>query len=228
VYILVVEDDQFTSAMVQFALSKEGYKVETADNPHGAMHMILKQEPDLLILDINMPYQNGFEFSKKLRIAGYETPIIFMTAKDSVEDRLQGFNAGADDYICKPFNFQELVARAQAVMRRTKKTTNTGNQTIRCGGFELLTGDLKVVTPSGATVTLTPKEMRVLRMLMISAGQVVKRDRIFAEVWEDDENGSNSVDVYIRRLRVKLEEDPEHPQHILSVRGSGYKFIGRA
>src|SRR5579863_9666052 len=101
VYILVVEDDQFTSALVQFALSKEGYQVETADTPHGAMHLILKQEPDLLILDISMPYQNGLDFSKKLRIAGYETPIIFMTARDTVEDRLQGFAVGADDYICK-------------------------------------------------------------------------------------------------------------------------------
>jgi DNA-binding response OmpR family regulator len=226
VYILVVEDDQFTSALVQFALSKEGYKVETADNPHGAMHMILKQEPDLLLLDINMPYQNGFEFSKKLRVAGYDTPIIFMTAKDSVEDRLQGFTIGADDYICKPFNYQELVARVQAVMRRTKRTTHNANQSIRCGRFELLPGEMKVVTPGGVSVTLTPKEMRVLQMLMNSAGQVVKREHTFAEVWEDDEKGSNNVDVYIRRLRVKLEVDPEHPQHILSVRGSGYKFIG--
>jgi DNA-binding response OmpR family regulator len=224
-YILVVEDDQFTSAMVQFALSKEGYRVETADNPHGAMHMILKQEPDLLILDISMPYQNGFEFSKKLRIAGYETPIIFMTARDSIEDKLQGFTLGADDYICKPFNYQELVARTRAVMRRFKKTITSGNQAIRCGQFELLPADLKIVIPGGTVVSLTPKEMRVLRMLMLSAGQVVKRDRIFQEVWDDEDCGSNSVDVYIRRLRVKIEADPEHPKHILSVRGSGYKFI---
>jgi len=226
VYILVVEDDQFTSALVQFALSKEGYNVGTADNPHGAMHMILKQEPDLLLLDITMPYQDGFEFSKKLRVEGYDTPIIFMTAKDSVEDRLQGFTIGADDYICKPFNYQELVARVQAVMRRTKRATQNENQSIRCGRFELLPSEMKVVTPSGVSVTLTPKEMRVLQMLMNSAGQVVKRERTFVEVWGDDEKGSNNVDVYIRRLRLKLEVDPEHPQHILSVRGSGYKFIG--
>ncbi len=225
VYILVVEDDRFTSALVQFALSEEGYRVETADNPRGAMQMILKQEPDLLILDISMPYQNGFEFSKKLRIAGYETPIIFMTAYDSIEDKLQGFTLGADDYICKPFNYQELVARIRAVTRRFKKTITSGTQTICCGQFELLPAEMKVVKPNRATVSLTPKEMRVLRMLMVSAGQVVKRDRIFQEVWDDEECGSNSVDVYIRRLRVKIEEDPEHPRHILSVRGMGYKFI---
>ena len=225
-YILVVEDDQFTSAMVQFALSKEGYEVETIDNPHGAMQMINRQEPDLLILDIGMPYQNGFEFSKKLKSAGYKIPIIFMTARDAIEDKLQAFTLGADDYISKPFNYQELVARTQAVMRRVKKDTDKGDQSIRSGQFELLPAELKVVKPDCTPISLTPNEMRILRVLMASAGQVVKRESIFAEVWDDEDPSSNSVDDYIRRLRVKLEVDPEHPQHILAIRGSGYKFVG--
>ena len=225
-YILVVEDEELTSAMVHLALSKEGYQVEIADNPRAAMHLIQKQEPDLLILDINMPYQNGFEFSKKLRSEGYETPIIFMTSRDAVEDRLQGFNLGADDYICKPFNFLELVARAQAVIRRTKKATHNGNQTLRSGQFELFPADLRLVTSGGKDIRLTPIETRILRILMESAGQVVKRGHISAEIWHDEECSSNSVDVYIRRLRLKLEDDAQHSQHIISVRGSGYKFIG--
>ena len=226
-YILVVEDDQFTCAMVQFALSKEGYEVETIDNPRGAMQVILKQEPDLLILDIGMPYQNGFEFSKMLRAEGYETPIIFMTAKDAIEDKLQGFSIGADDYICKPFNFQELVARVQAVMHRVKKNVHRQDQRIRSGKIELLPADLKVLMPDRAAVSLTPKEMQVLRVLMAAAGQVVRRERIFAEVWDDDTCSSNSVDVYIRRLRVKLERNAQNPEHIVAVRGSGYRFIGQ-
>ncbi len=226
-YILVVDDDQLTCAMVQFALSKEGYKVETMDNPRGAMQVIKKQEPDLLILDVGMPYQNGFEFSKELLTAGYEIPIIFMTAQNTLEAKLQGFTIGADDYICKPFDYPELVARVQAVMRRVKKNGNLINQNIRVQQIELQPGELKVVMPDGADVPLTPTEMQVLRVLMTSRGQAVKREQILSEVWNDDGTNSNIVDVYIRRLRTKLEERANDPQFIVSVRGIGYKFVGK-
>jgi DNA-binding response OmpR family regulator len=226
-YILVVDDDQLTCAMVQFALNKEGYKVETMDNPRGAMQVIKKQEPDLLILDVGMPYQNGFEFSKELLAAGYEIPIIFMTAQNTLEAKLQGFTIGADDYICKPFDYPELVARVQAVMRRVKKNGNLNNQSIRVQQIELQPGELKVVMPDGADIPLTPTEMQVLRVLMTSRGQAVKRAQILSEVWNDDGTTSNIVDVYIRRLRTKLEERANDPQFIVSVRGIGYKFVGK-
>jgi len=227
VYILVIDDDQFANALVQFVLSKEGYEVETTDNPRGAMQMIQKREPDLLIIDVMMPYINGFEFSARLRDQGYDIPLIFMTAQDAIESKLQGFNIGADDYICKPFNHQELVARVQAVMRRIKKDGKVGNTSIRCGQIELLPGELKVVIPEHASIPLTPTEMQVLRVLMTSSGQVVNRDQLLSEVWNDNESNSNIVDVYIRRLRLKLEEDAESPKHITSVRGIGYKFLGK-
>jgi DNA-binding response OmpR family regulator len=226
-YILVVDDDQLTCAMVQFALNKEGYKVETMDNPRGAMQVIKKHEPDLLILDVGMPYQNGFEFSKELLAAGYEIPIIFMTAQNTLEAKLQGFTIGADDYICKPFDYPELVARVQAVMRRVKKNGNLNNQSIRVQQIELQPGELKVVMPDGADIPLTPTEMQVLRVLMTSRGQAVKREQILSEVWNDDGTNSNIVDVYIRRLRTKLEECANDPQLIISVRGIGYKFVGK-
>ncbi len=213
-YILVVDDDQLTCAMVQF-------------NPRGAMQVIKKQEPDLLILDVGMPYQNGFEFSKELLTAGYEIPIIFMTAQNTLEAKLQGFTIGADDYICKPFDYPELVARVQAVMRRVKKNGNLNNQNIRVQQIELQPGELKVVMPDGADVPLTPTEMQVLRVLMTSRGQAVKREQILSEVWNDDGTNSNIVDVYIRRLRTKLEERANDPQFIVSVRGIGYKFVGK-
>jgi DNA-binding response OmpR family regulator len=227
VYILVVDDDRFANTLVQFVLSKEGYEVETADNPRGALLMIQKREPDLLILDVTMPYINGFEFSAKLRSEGYEIPLIFMTAQDTIEAKLQGFNIGADDYICKPYNHQELVARVQAVMRRIKKNSKVGNQSIRGGHIELFPAELKIVIGGNSSVTLTPTEMQVLRVLMNSSGQVVNRDHLLAEVWNDNENNSNIVDVYIRRLRVKLELDADRPQYIVSVRGVGYKFVGK-
>lgn len=225
-YILVVDDDHFANTLVQFVLTKEGYEVETADNPRGAMQMIQRREPDLLILDITMPYLSGFEFSSKLREEGYEIPLIFMTALDTIEAKLQGFNIGADDYICKPYNHQELIARVQAVMRRIKKHNRFGNQTIQRGEIELLPAELKVMNGS-TSINLTRTEMQVLRLLMDNADQVVTRDQLLTEVWNDEENSSNIVDVYIRRLRVKLEADADKPQHILSVRGVGYKFVGK-
>lgn len=226
-YILVVDDDQFANSLVHFVLSKEGYEVETTDNPRGALQMIQKREPDLLIIDVKMPYINGFEFSTKLRSEGYEIPLIFMTAQDGIESKLQGFNIGADDYICKPFNHQELVARVHAVMRRVKNNSRAGNSNIRCGQIELFPGELKVLMPGHDPIALTPTEMYVLRVLMTSTGQVVDRDRLLSEVWNDNENNSNIVDVYIRRLRLKLEEDADRPQHIISVRGIGYKFLSK-
>ena len=227
-YILVVDDDRFANALVQFVLSKEGYEVETADNPRGAWQMILKREPDLLILDVTMPYLNGFEFSAKLRSEGYDIPLIFMTAQDTIEAKLQGFNIGADDYICKPYNHQDLVARVQAVLRRIKKDGSvSSNQSIRGGQIELFPAELKVTIAGRPSVTLTPTEMQVLRVLMTSNGQVVNRDQLLEEVWNESENNSNIVDVYIRRLRVKLGEDADKPQYIISVRGVGYKFVGK-
>jgi DNA-binding response OmpR family regulator len=227
VYILVVDDDQFENTLVQFVLSKEGYEVETTDNPRGALQMVKKREPDLLIIDVMMPYLNGFEFATHLRKEGYETPIIFMTAQDAIESKLQGFNIGADDYICKPFNHQELVVRVQAVIRRVKHNANIGASSIRNGQFELFPGELKVVVADNVSITLTPTEMQVLRVLMSSTGQVVDRDRLLTEVWNDGENNSNIVDVYIRRLRSKLELDADTPLHIISIRGIGYKFTGK-
>src|SRR5579883_1035717 len=227
VYILVVDDDQFANNLVQFVLSKEGYEVETTDNPRGALQMIQRREPDLLLLDVMMPYLDGFQFSEKLRAEGYETPLIFMTAQDTLESKLQGFNIGADDYICKPYNHQELVARVQAVLRRIKKQSVPGNHSLRVGQVELLPAELKVILPGVPPIILTHTEMQVLRVLMASAGQAVDRQQLLAAVWSEDGTNSNIVDVYIRRLRRKLEEDVLKPQYIISVRGIGYKFVGK-
>jgi len=227
VYILVVDDDQFANTLVQFVLNKEGYEVETTDNPRGGLQMIKRREPDLLIVDVMMPYLDGFEFTTQLRKEGYDFPIIFMTAQDALESKLQGFNIGADDYICKPFNHQELVARVQAVIRRVKHNSKIGASSIRNGQYELFPGELRVVVRGYVSITLTPTEMQVLRVLMSSTGQIVERDRLLSEVWNDNENNSNIVDVYIRRLRLKLEEDVDTPVHIISVRGIGYKFSGK-
>ena len=226
-YILVVDDDHFANMLVQFVLTKEGYEVETTDNPRSALHLIQKREPDLLLLDVAMPNLNGFEFSAKLCDEGYEIPLIFMTAQNAPEVRLQGFKMGADDYICKPYDHQELVARIQAVMRRVKKYGKTSNHCIRSGRFELFPLDLKVIVGSRGPIMLTPTEMQILRILMRHPGQVVDRKQLVAEIWHDGESSSNVLDVYIRRLRTKIEVDVEKPRYIISLRNRGYKFIGR-
>ncbi|HYU72868.1 MAG TPA: response regulator transcription factor [Ktedonobacteraceae bacterium] len=225
-YILVVDDDLFANTLVQFVLSKEGYEVEIADNPRGALHLIQKREPDLLLLDVALPQTDGFTLSAKLRAEGYEIPFIFLTANDTVEAKLQGFEGGAQDYICKPYHHQELVARVQAVLRRMKNNGKAAGQSIRGGQIELFPAELKAVMPGRAAITLTPTEMYVLRVLMSNPDQVITRDQLLAEVWNDHENTSNIVDVYICRLRVKLEVDADHPQHLVSVRRVGYRFRG--
>lgn len=226
-HILVVDDDQFANELVQFTLAKEGYKVDTLDNARNALQMIEKREPDLLILDVSMPYMTGFEFCAQLRTAGYDTPVIFATAKDSIEDKLYGFKIGAEDYICKPYNFQELAARVHAVMRRVKKNATVGEHSIRGGQFELMPAELKVAMPGRSAIILTPKEMQVMRILMAYGGQVVRREHLLSQIWNDNDSSSNIVDVYMRRLRKKLEADADKPQHIISIRGVGYKFIGK-
>lgn len=224
-YILVVDDDLFANDLVRFALTKEGYEVETTDNPRGAMQMIQRREPDLLLLDVMMPYLDGFQFSEKLRAEGYEIPLIFMTAQDGLESILHGFTIGADDYICKPYNHQELVARVQAVLRRIKKGNLSGAHSVRSGLVELFPAELKVVLPGRPHVMLTRTEMQVLRLLMAAAGRPVDRNQLLASVWNEDGTNSNIVDVYIRRLRNKLEDNIQKPEYIISVRGIGYKFL---
>lgn len=224
-YILIIDPDQFANALVQFVLKKAGYEVETIDNPRGAMQMIQRREPDLLILEANMPYMSGFEFSATLRAEGYVIPLIFLTTRDTIEDKLKGFDVGADDYICKPYNHQELVARVQVIMHRIKKSNKIVNQSIRCGEIELFPSELKVILSSKTVIFLTPTEMQILHMLMIYPGHVIKREQLLEEIWNDTENNSNIVDVYIRRLRTKLKNYPDEPEHILSIRGIGYKFV---
>jgi DNA-binding response OmpR family regulator len=226
-YILVIDDDSFANALTQYTLSKEGYEVETMDNPRGAMQLMLRREPDLLLVDITMPYLSGFEFIKELVEEGFATPYIFLTAQNNIEAKLQGFHMGAEDYICKPFNHHEMVARVEAIMRRIKQGREMATQSpnLCAGNVELLVGKCKVII-RGIHIALTRTETSVLQNLMVHTDQVIGRDYLLNKVWNDTEGNSNIVDVYIRRLRAKIETNPNKPEHIISVRGIGYKFIG--
>ncbi|HEX9057311.1 MAG TPA: response regulator transcription factor [Ktedonobacterales bacterium] len=226
--ILVVDDDPIGSRMMQFLLTEEGFTVDTVDGPRGALALVEKQSPDLLLLDVNMPNVNGFDLYRKLREMDYDIPVIFVTAKGELEDRLQGLRMGADDYICKPFQPAELLARVQTVLRRYRKAVPSGPHVVRAGGVEINTSELQVKLPDGRIVFLTPTEMKVLLQLVQRAGQVVSRDDLMTSVWGDHYVGeSNIVDVYIRRLRRKVERDSSNPVYIHATRGLGYKWVGK-
>lgn len=225
--ILVVDDDLVGSRMVQFLLQEQGHSVDLVDNPRGALGMLDKQLPDLLLLDVNLPQLNGFDLYQRLRDRGHDMPVIFLTGKDDVEDRVQGLKMGADDYICKPFHSAELIARVEAVLRRYSKVRAAEQGQIRAGDIEIDPHELRVTLPDRRTAYLTPTEMKVLLQLAQRAGVPVEREAVLAGVWGEHYSGeSNIVDVYIRRLRRKLERDPARPRLIQAARGVGYRFGG--
>ena len=225
--ILLVDDDPYTTRLIRYILEQDGYAVDPVDNPRGALAMVEKSPPDLLILDVNMPRMNGFELYQHLLGRNHDIPVIFVTAKGELEDRLHGLKLGADDYIVKPFQPAEVVARVQAVLRRYHKAGPGGNQVVKGGGVEISTSELRVTLPDRRNLFVKPTEMKLLLHLVRHVGQVVSREELLTNVWGSDYSGdSNIVDVYIRRLRRKIEPDSSAPRFILSTRGLGYKFVG--
>ncbi|TAK28390.1 MAG: response regulator transcription factor [Chloroflexota bacterium] len=231
-HVLVVDDDPLICKLVRFLLTEEGYQVTTVDSSHAAFALLENHHPDLFILDVMMPNMDGFELCKRLRSADSDAMILFLTAKSELGDRVSGLQLGADDYLVKPFEPAELVVRVKALMRRHQHFRESPHLThLRVGNMELHAGDLKLVfnnDKGGHLVSLTPTEMKLLRCLMINAGHVVSRDVLLDTIWGYGmANGDSQViDVYIRRLRKKIEENPSNPKFIESVRGSGYRFIG--
>ncbi len=222
--ILVVDDDPIGSRMVQFLLTEQGYAVDLVDNSRGALALVEKRRPDLLLLDVNLPPFSGFDLYERLRERGFDLPVIFVTAKGEVEDRVRGLRLGADDYICKPFQPAELTARVEAVLRRYQKNAPESVE-LQAGGVSIDPIARSVKLADHRQVFLTPTEMRVLLQLAQRPGQIVEREEMMANVWGPDYPGeSNIVDVYIRRLRRKLEPDPTRPTLIQAARGVGYKF----
>lgn len=224
--ILVVDDDPIGGRMLQFVLSEQGYQVDIVDNARGALSLVERTPPDLMLLDVNLPQLNGFDLYQRLRDQSYDLPVIFVTAKDELEDRLQGLRMGADDYICKPFQPAELAARVEAVLRRYRKV-HSSDQQVRAGELEVDIPTLQVTLPDRRAVRLTPTEMKLLLQLVQRPGHIVSREDLLDAVWGEHYIGeSNIVDVYIRRLRRKIERDAGNPSLIQSARGVGYRYAG--
>jgi DNA-binding response OmpR family regulator len=228
VRILVVEDDTYNRKMVEFLMKSEGYEVDEVDNPAGALQILDRRTPHLILLDINFGNKNlnGFELYSKIRERHQEVPVIFVTSRSDLDDKLKGLDMGADDYITKPYAPAEVVARVRRVLHRVyHNSAPQAQQNLRFEGIELSVSDLCVRLPNRRPIELTPTEMKLLAHLMHNAEQIVSRDDLLTNVWGDNYPGeSNIVDSYIRKLRRKIEADPTNPHFIRTARGYGYKF----
>lgn len=217
--ILIVEDEKEIAGYLRRGLAFEGFNVEVASDGPGGIVAARERPADLVILDLMLPGMDGLEVCRRLR-AGSDVPIIMLTARETVPDRVAGLESGADDYLVKPFAFEELLARIRALLRRHQSNAE-GPVVLHVADLEMNTAS-REVTMRGRLVQLTAKEYELLELFMRHAGQVLTRDVIYDRVWGYDFGGeSNIIEVYVRYLRQKLEEDGED-RMLHTVRGAGY------
>lgn len=223
--ILVVDDEKTIVKGLKFALEKEHYEVLAAYDGEEALRLFEEEAPDLIVLDLMLPGVDGFEVCRRIRKKS-ETPIIMLTARGEDIDKILGLELGADDYMTKPFNPRELVARVKAILRRSRNKTNdqANLKVIRLQDLQIDLFSHKVKV-RGKEVDLTSKEFALLSLLASQPGRVFSREQLLEHVWGYDYYGdARTVDVHIRHLREKIEPDPSAPEMILTVWGAGYKF----
>lgn len=221
--VLVVEDEESFSDALSFMLRREGYEVGVASDGAAALDEFDRHGADLVLLDLMLPGISGTEVCRTLRQKS-TVPIIMVTAKDGEVDKVVGLELGADDYVTKPFSSRELVARIRAVLRRRGEPEEMLPATLEAGPVRIDV-DRHVVTVRGQTVPMPLKEFDLLELLVRNAGRVLTRGQIIDRVWGSDYVGdTKTLDVHVKRLRAKIEEDPRHPALILTVRGLGYKY----
>jgi len=221
--VLVVEDEDSFSDAVSFMLRKEGYEVFIASDGNMALTEFDKHGPDLVLLDLMLPGISGTEVCKTIR-GKSSVPIIMLTAKDGEVDKVVGLELGADDYVTKPFSSRELLARIRAVLRRHGEQEELLPLTVEAGGVRIDV-ERHVVSVRGSNITMPLKEFDLLEFLVRNSGRVLTRNLLIDRVWGADYVGdTKTLDVHIKRLRAKIEEDPANPVHILTVRGLGYKY----
>ena len=226
--VLAIEDDPAILRGLADNLRFEGYDVITATDGETGYRLQQERKPDLILLDLMLPRMSGFEFCRKLRGEGNQTPVLMLTARSEEPDRVLGLDLGADDYVTKPFSVRELMARVRALLRRSQPSS----EGIPALPDELRFGDTEIdfrsyeARRNGAPVEMTRKEFAILRFLASRAGDVVTRDDLLNEVWGyESYPSSRTVDNHVAGLRAKLERDASQPEHIKTVHGVGYKFI---
>lgn len=223
--ILVVEDETSFSEALKYLLGREGFDVAVADTGAQALEIFDQTSPDLVLLDLMLPGVSGTEVCRQIRVKS-QVPIIMLTAKDSEIDKVVGLEIGADDYVTKPYSSRELIARIRAVLRRNSEPAERAdsNSLFTAGPVSLDT-ERHIVTINGENVPFPLKEFELLEYLMRNVGRVLTRTQIIDRVWGSDYVGdTKTLDVHIKRLRAKIEDDPANPVHIQTVRGLGYKM----
>jgi two-component system alkaline phosphatase synthesis response regulator PhoP len=223
--ILIVEDDAGIQMILRDALTSQGYQVTTADDGRKGLELAKELKPALIILDVMLPLMDGFEVCKSIRKEGIVSPIMMLTVKDEELDKVLGLELGADDYVTKPFSLKELSARIKALLRRVEDYQEEMS-VFRFGDVELDFHKYES-RKAGKDLGLSPLELKILRLMIARKGKVITRDEFLDAVWGVDNLtvSHRTVDSHIAHIRKKIEENPSHPQHILSVHSIGYKFV---
>lgn len=224
--ILVVDDEKNISDILAFNLKKEGYDVVTANNGKDGLEKVFSENPDLILLDVMMPEMDGFEVCKKVR-EKLNTPIIMLTARAEELDKVLGLELGADDYVTKPFGIRELIARVKANLRKKTALSEENAQTVNILSFKDIVIDLDKyeVRKRGQVLDLTLREFELIKFLAMNKSQIFSRETLLEKVWDYEYYGDlRTVDVTIRRLREKLEDEPSKPDYVMTKRGVGYYF----
>jgi two-component system, OmpR family, alkaline phosphatase synthesis response regulator PhoP len=226
--ILLVEDEENLLDAIKLNLELENYEVEVADTGKKALKKIASQRFNLIILDVMLPEVDGFEICQQLRLSDTETPVLFLTAKDSSEDKVKGFKLGADDYLTKPFNLEELLLRVRVLVKRTLHGKQNGAEMreYRFGDNVVNFVTFKAIGTGGKEYALTKKEIALLKLLFDRKDTVVSRTQILQFVWGYDVYPSTrTIDNFITSFRKYFEKDPSNPRHFFSVRSIGYRFM---
>ncbi len=222
--ILVVEDEEALADTLRYNLEREGYAVRVVGDGRRALERFRAETPALVILDLMLPEMSGLDVCRAIR-AESDVPIIIVTAKDSEADKVAGLELGADDYVTKPFSVRELVSRVRANLRRAHPVPTRGDEVLAAGPVRMDVGRHEVAVRDRA-VDLPPKEFELLEALLRRKGRLVTREVLIDQVWGPGYVGdTRTLDVHVKRLRRKLEDDPHRPAHLLTVRGLGYKLV---
>ena len=225
-HILVVDDDPLHTKLLTFLLEQHGYAATVVDDPRAVPEALRQRPVDLVLSEVALPWQDGFALTAALKRQHPDIPVVFVSARAATADLVRGFEQGGDDYVVRPYEAAELLARVQAVLRRYRHTERHryGVQ-VKVGETSLDLGRLTFTAAGGQAVLVTPTEMRLLECLMRNARQVVTREQLIEQTWGyDSESADNRVDVYIRRLRHKIEAQPGERELIRTIRGIGYVY----
>ncbi|CUO72845.1 response regulator transcription factor [Intestinibacter bartlettii] len=225
--ILMVEDDSTIAFAVKYAVEQESFNLDIAENLENARKIVNSKEYDLILLDVMLPDGNGYEFLKQLREHDEDTPVIFLTACDEEVNIVMGLDIGGDDYITKPFRVRELISRINAILRRKGKSQDSNKKILKFKNISIHTLEARVFK-NNEEIFLTSAEYKLLLILIQNKNMVLSRAQILEKLWDVtyDFINDNTLSVYIKRLREKIEDDSSKPQYILTVRGLGYKWNG--